>query len=218
MKRVLALVALLALVTPSVSSAATPSPKQSPKPTAKPVVKSTHKPITPSSKKPIAKKAIAKKRKIYVRKKIPTLPSPSPKWPPANFNHEKGGTVYAKIPSFEELKGMASNSPVLTADLKKCETNTCGAIIVASETPCVWWEVDSVVSGPSSSDPTVRTPYGSLRTLASATNSKALKPILLISPEPLGDGVSVGGIVAKCWAQAGTEKIPANIYTPVASR
>jgi len=206
MKRVLVLVALLALVTPCVSSAATPSPKQSPKPFAT------------SSKKPIAKKAITTKRKVYARKKIPTLPSPSPKWPPANFNHEKDGTVYAKIPSFEELKGMASNSPVLTADLKKCETNTCGAIIVASETPCVWWEVDSVVSGPSSSDPTVRTPYGSLRTLASATNSKALKPILLISPEPLGDGVSVGGIVAKCWAQAGTEKIPANIYTPVASR
>jgi len=206
MKRTLVLVTLLALVFPSISSAATPSPKQSPKPAAT------------SSKKPIAKKAITKKRKVYVRKKIPTLPSPSPKWPPANFSHEKDGTVYAKIPSYEELKGMASNSPALTADLKKCETNTCGAVIVAAETPCVWWEVDSVVSGPSSADPTIRTPYGSLRTLASATNAKSLKPILLISPEPLGDGVSVGGIVAKCWSQAGTEKIPANIYTPVANR
>jgi len=206
MKRTLVLVTLLALVFPSISSAATPSPKQSPKPAAT------------SSKKPIAKKAITKKRKVYVRKKIPTLPSPSPKWPPANFSHEKDGTVYAKIPSFEELKGMASNSPALTADLKKCETNTCGAGIVAAETSCVWWEVDSVVSGPSSADPTIRTPYGSLRTLASATNAKSLKPILLISPEPLGDGVSVGGIVAKCWSQAGTEKIPANIYTPVANR
>ena len=206
MKRTLVLVTLLALVFPSISSAATPSPKQSPKPAAT------------SSKKPIAKKAITKKRKVYVRKKIPTLPSPSPKWPPANFSHEKDGTVYAKIPSYEELKGMASNSPALTADLKKCETNTCGAVIVAAETSCVWWEVDSVVSGPSSADPTIRTPYGSLRTLASATNAKSLKPILLISPEPLGDGVSVGGIVAKCWSQAGTEKIPANIYTPVANR
>ena len=161
---------------------------------------------------------MAKKRKVSVRKKIPTLPSPSPKWPPANFNHEKDGTVYAKIPSFEELKGMASNSPTLTADLKKCEANTCGAVIVASETSCVWWEVDSVVSGPSSADPTIRTPYGSLRTLAPATNAKSIMPILLISPEPLGDGVSVGGIIAKCWSQAGTEKIPANIYTPVANR
>jgi hypothetical protein len=214
MKRALVLVTLLALVFPSISSAATPSPKQSPKPAAKHVVQ----PVAKSTHKPIAKRAITKKRKVYVRKKIPTLPSPSPKWPPANFSHEKDGTVYAKIPSFEELKGMASNSPALTADLKKCETNTCGAVIVAAETPCVWWEVDSVVSGPSSADPTIRTPYGSLRTLASATNAKSLKPILLISPEPLGDGVSVGGIVAKCWSQAGTERVPDNIYTPVASR
>jgi len=206
MKRTLVLVTLLALVIPSISSAATPSPKESPKP------------IATSSKKPIAKRTITKKRKVYVRKEIGTIPSPSPKWPPANFSHEVDGMVYAKIPSYEELRGMASNSPALTADLKKCETNTCGAVIVAAETPCVWWEVDSVVSGPSSADPTIRTPYGSLRTLASATNAKSLKPILLISPEPLGDGVSVGGIVAKCWSQAGTEKVPDNIYTPVANR
>jgi len=213
MRRIIVLVTLIGLVFPTISSAATPSPKQSPKPAAKPVAKPAAKPVTKS-----ATKTVAKKRKVYVRKKIPTLPSPSPKWPPANFNHEKDGTVYAKIPSFEELKGMASNSPTLTADLKKCEANTCGAIIVASETSCVWWEVDSVVSGPSSADPTIRTPYGSLRTLAPATNAKSIKPILLISPEPLGDGVSVGGIIAKCWSQAGTEKIPANIYTPVANR
>ena len=210
MRRTIVLVTLIGLLFPTISSAATPSPKQSPKPAAKPSAK----PVT----KLAAKKTVAKKRKVYVRKKIPTLPSPSPKWPPANFNHEKDGTVYAKIPSFEELKGMASNSPTLTADLKKCEANTCGAVIVASETSCVWWEVDSVVSGPSSADPTIRTPYGSLRTLAPATNAKSIKPILLISPEPLGDGVSVGGIIAKCWSQAGTEKFPANIYTPVANR
>jgi hypothetical protein len=213
MRRIIVLVTLIGLVFPTISSAATPSPKQSPKPAAKPVAKPAAKPVTKS-----ATKTLAKKRKVYARKEIGTLPSPSPKWPPANFNHERDGTVYAKIPSFEELKGMASDSPTLTADLKKCEANTCGAIIVASETSCVWWEVDSVVSGPSSADPTIRTPYGSLRTLAPATNAKSIKPILLISPEPLGDGVSVGGIIAKCWSQAGTEKIPANIYTPVANR
>ncbi len=161
------MVTLIGLLFPTISSAATPSPKQSPKPAAKPAAKPSAKPVT----KLAAKKTVAKKRKVSVRKMIPTLPSPSPKWPPANFNHEKDGTVYAKIPSFEELKGMASNSPTLTADIKKCEANTCGAVIVASETSCVWWEVDSVVSGPSSADPTIRTPYGSLRTLAPATNA-----------------------------------------------
>lgn len=203
------LIGLLFQPLASAASAASPSPKPTPKPTP------TSKAVTKSS---TTKKTVVRKRKVTVRKKIPTLPSPSPKWPPANFSHEKDGTVYAKIPSFEELKGMASNSPALTADLKKCEVNTCGAVIIASETKCAWWEVDSVVSGPSSVDPMIRTPYGSLRTLASGTNAKSIKTILLISSEPLGEGISVGGIIAKCWSQPGTEKVPDNIYTLATNR
>jgi hypothetical protein len=210
MRRAIVLVLLFALALPSISSAATPAPKSSHKPAAKTVGKSRH--------KPVPKRSVTKKRKVYVRKQIPTLPSPSPKWPPVNFNHEKGGTVYAKVPSSQELKGIASNSKSLTAALKNCESNACGAVLVAAETSCVWWEVDSVVSGPSSTDPATRTPYGSLRNLATATNAKSIKPILLISPEPLADGVSIGGIVAQCWTQPATERIPSSTYTPATSR
>lgn len=220
LKKLGPLVLLIALLLPlNQASAATskPAPKATNSTTNKPVVKPTTKSTFKASltnKTPVAKKKVVPKKRI-VRKKVQVTPSPSPKWPPPNFSHS--GTIYAKVPTAEELKGAASNSLSLTADLKICEIHTCGAVSVASESGCNYWEVDSVISKISADDPKVKTPLGSLRTLTYGSKAKQILTILLISDQPLTDGVSAGGITAKCWNTSPGGKVPSNTYTPVAT-
>ena len=128
--------------------AATPTPKptatakSSPKPVA---TKSTStfksSPSTTTSKKP-TKKPVKKKK---VKKTATPIPSPSPVWPPIGFTASSG--IYAKIPSGKELLGLISAQIKLATDVKKCETNACGAVIVAADYSCSWWEIKSTVSG-----------------------------------------------------------------------
>jgi len=130
MKRIIVGAILFTLMlSPSAESATskpTPKPTASTKSTFKASL--THTPV--STKKAVVVKKVVPRKRI-VRKKVKVTPSPSPKWPPPNYSHS--GTIYAKVPTAEELKGAASNSLSLTADLKVCEIHTCGAVFVASD-------------------------------------------------------------------------------------
>jgi hypothetical protein len=201
----------------SVASAASPAPK--PTTTKK----------TTTTKKPVVKK----KKKKVVKKTASPIPSPSPVWPPDSklFTSNKG--VYAKIPTGIELIGLISAQSGLATDVKKCETNACGAVIVASDYTCKWWEIKSAVTGVNPNDATKRILLGNLRTTSESLDPRTYANILLISDEPISKagavdpatgvagpatpipGISVGSISAICHKADTDEKIPSNTYTPV---
>ena len=229
MKKVVALICF-ALLAPNVASAATSKP--TPKATAKAVA--TKKAVATSTKKPLAKasgtkasgvkststakattKKVVKKYKRYVRKKVKPLKSPAPKWPPANFKAE--GAIYAKIPSATELTEYTRVEPFLTNDSIECRKVTCGAVLLAAETGCNWWQVDATVTGPKRDGNTGRENYGTIKALALGSKAKKVIAIYLKSKEPLQQGLDVGGITARCWSSDKPENVPSNTYTALAA-
>ncbi len=211
--------------TAKVSEKATPKPAASAKPTtSKPNVSSS----TTTTKKP-TKKPVKKKKK-KVKKTATPIPSPSPIWPPVGFTSKNG--IYAKIPTGKELLGLLSAKIKLADDVKKCEKNACGAVVVAADMQCRWWEIRSTVSMIDPSDPAKKLLLGSLRTTYNSLSPRTYANILLISDEPLylpaaidpatnqelpavaRGGISLGGISATCHKAATNETIPTNIYTP----
>lgn len=221
----------------SSAHAATPTPKPSSKPspskkaTVKPTGKSTVK--SDSTKKPVKKKATKKptKKKKKVKKTATPIPSPPPIWPPVRFTSYKG--IYAKIPTGKELVGLISAKRKLAADVVKCSTNACGAVIVAADYSCKWWEIKSTVSGNDPNDPSKKILLGTLRTTYGSLNPNTYANILLISDEPLfmpetldpitltpmppipRPGIVVGNISATCHKSSANEKIPTNTYLPI---
>jgi hypothetical protein len=210
--------------TATASKKATPRPAVSAKPTSsKPSVNSS----TTTTKKP-TKKPVKKKKKV--KKTATPIPSPSPIWPPVGFT-SKGG-IYAKIPTGKELLGLLSAKVKLADDVKKCEKNACGAVVVAADIQCRWWEIRSTVSMIDPADPAKKLLLGSLRTTYNSLSPKTYANILLISDEPLylpaaidpatnqelapvvRTGISIGGISATCHKAATNETIPTSIYTP----
>lgn len=246
LKYVLAALLFSVMFTTNVQ-AATPTPKPSSKATpsknatVKPDIKNSANP-TPSktvstskaTKKPASSKATkkpVKKKKKKVKKTATPIPSPSPIWPPVGFTSNKG--IYAKIPNGKELLGLISAKKGLAADVVKCESNACGAVIVAADYSCRWWEIKSTVSGSDINDQNKKVLLGTLRTTYGPLSPKTYANILLISDEPLflpqiidpltqlpapavpRVGIVVGNISATCHKSATEEKIPTNIYTPV---
>jgi hypothetical protein len=234
MKFRLAISILLSLLLISNTSyAATPTPKPtvaakpSPTPAAtKSASTAQSSPSSSSTDKP-TKKPVKKKR---VKKTATPIPSPLPVWPPVGFTANNG--IYAKIPSGKELLGLISAKIGLATDVKKCESNACGAVIVAADYLCKWWEIKSTVSGVDPNDLNKKVLLGSLRTTYGELGPKTYANILLISDEPLlmptttdpntgqaaapvaKNGIVVGNIQAICHKSATEEKIPTNIYTP----
>ena len=215
------------------SYAATPTPKPSvtSKPSSTPAAtKSTStaqsSPSSSSTNKP-TKKPVKKKR---VKKTATPIPSPLPVWPPVGFTANNG--IYAKIPSGKELLGLISAKIGLATDVKKCESNACGAVIVAADYLCKWWEIKSTVSAVDPNDSSKKVLLGSLRTTYGELGPRTYANILLISDELLfmppttdpntgqaaspvaKNGLVVGNIQAICHKSATEEKIPTNIYTP----
>jgi hypothetical protein len=227
-KLLIALITSSALLTTS-AFAATPSPKASAKSSAQPVVSKSASPkaTTASTSKKPSKKPVKKK----VKKTATPIPSPSPVWPPIKFTSNKG--IYAKIPTSKELLGLVSAKAGLRELVKKCESYACGAVIVAADYRCEWWEIKSTVYGPDPSDAGKKIALGKLRTLYGSLSPKTYANIILLSEEPLygpsvtdpstgqqiqgpaRTGVVVGGISAICHKSGTNEKIPANIYTPL---
>jgi hypothetical protein len=152
-------------------------------------------------------------------------------WPPIKFTSNKG--IYAKIPTSKELLGLISAKAGLAEVVKKCESNACGAVIVAADYRCEWWEIKSTVYGVDPSDANKKIALGKLRTLYGPLSAKTYANIILVSDEPLygqsvldpntgqtvagpaRNGISVGGISAICHKSGTDEKFPANIYTPI---
>ena len=214
----------------SSSYAASPTPKASSSTKASPAVSksATAKPTASSTTKKPTKKPVSKKK---VKKTATPIPSPSPVWPPVRFTANKG--IYAKIPTSKELLGLISAKAGLAEIVKKCELNACGAVIVAADYRCEWWEIKSTVYGVDPNDASKKVTLGKLRTLYGPLSAKTYANIILVSDEPLygpsvldpnsgqtiagpaRNGISVGGISAICHKSGTDEKFPANIYTPI---
>jgi hypothetical protein len=161
--------------------AASPTAKPSPKPTVKASAKATAKATAKSTNKPAVKKKAVKKKKRAPKK---VIPSPAAVWPPKGFT--QNGEVFAKIPTAAELQGEASNnfSPAkvfLRADLRKCDEFACGAVTVASDVGCTWWEVNSTFERIDLKTGKIEATLGTLRTISQGTKAKDLQSIMLIS-------------------------------------
>lgn len=214
----------------SSAHAASPTPKASPSAKATPAVSKSANatPSVSSTTKKSTKKPVKKKK---VKKTATPIPSPSPVWPPIGFTANKG--IYAKIPTSKELLGLISAKAGLAEVVKKCESNACGAVIVAADYRCEWWEIKSTVYGIDPNDASKKVTLGKLRTLYGPLSAKTYANIILVSEEPLygpsvldpnsgqtvtgpaRNGISVGGISAICHKSGTDEKFPANIYTPI---
>ena len=209
MKKLFALFVAASLLVPAHASAATPKP--SPKPTstkAKVVKKSV-------VKKPVVKKPATKKKVVRKKKNFPT--KKPLKWPPPGF--EKKGALYAKTATPKELLIAGTENKYIQQNLiEYCEKFACLGIFVGSETGCDWWEITSNVLGIDLADPTKRIIYGSLTTLMAGSKAKTVKAILLVSEEPIADGLGVGGYTANCRIGTPTGKIPSNTYTKSPAR
>jgi len=201
--------------TPTVKSTAKATAKPTVKPTAKPTVKPTAKPTakpTGSASPAATAKATVKpkpKPKPKPKKTARKSPSPKPKWPPAGFAIESG--VYAKVPSSKELIGILSARNVLASQVEACTQFVCGAVLVASEPGCRWWEVNSRVYG---QDKSV---IGSLQTISGASKPKEIKTILLISPEPLESLEYITGIEVVCHQEEKPAGYPSVTFTKAQS-
>jgi hypothetical protein len=191
----------------------TPTTKATTKTTAKPTAttkattKTTAKPTatTKATVKATAKATVkatptaTKKKVVYKpapRKKVKLSPSPAPVWPPKGYI--KSDDIYAKIPNSKELIGLSSANKKLAAELKSCESLTCGAILATSLAGCKWWEITADVNGPTSDTDATIIKFGTLRSLFGPSKAKQINPYILISEEPIKNGLVVSNIVMAC--------------------
>ena len=207
MKRLIALITATCLLIPVQADAATKKP--------------TPKPTTTKSKvvtKPVVKKPAVKKKVVPRKKKRVTLKPKAPiKWPPPGF--EKKDSLYAKTATPKELGIAGTENKYIQKNLiDNCHKVACLGIFVGSETGCDWWEINSNVLGVDPADSTQRIIYGSLITLAPGSKAKKVTPILLISDEPIADGLGIGAYTANCRIGTPTSKIPSNTYTKSPTR
>ena len=178
-----------------------PSVSATTKSTAKPSAAATSQSTSTSTAKPTVKPKPKPRKSIGVEK------SPPPKWPPVGFEYEAG--IYAKIPSVEEMTGINSASKYLSNQVKACKKFACGRVLVASESGCLWWEVNSKVYGPN------KELIGDLRSIAGSSEAKQLKPIILLTPEPLESLEYVSSIEVVCHQEAKPEGTPSVTFTKV---
>ena len=204
MKKLIPLIISMTLIIPVQASAATSKPTPKPKTTKAKVVK---KPVV---KKPVVKKPVFRKKKNLPAKK-------QLKWPPAGF--ENKGNLYAKTATKKELGITGTENKYIQKNLiNYCHEVACLGIFVGSETGCDWWEITSNVLGIDPENSISRIIYGSLTTLAPGSKGKKVIPILLISDEPIADGLGIATYTANCRIGTPSEKVPSNIYTKSPAR
>ena len=175
--------------TTKASAKPTTTAKASVKATAKSTVKATVKATPTATKKKVVYKPAP-------RKKVKLSPSPAPVWPPKGYI--KSDDIYAKIPNSKELIGLSSANKKLAAELKSCESLTCGAILATSLAGCKWWEITADVNGPTSDTDATIIKFGTLRSLFGPSKAKQINPYILISEEPIKNGLVVSNIVMAC--------------------
>ena len=208
--RVTSLLLILGLLcSSSTASAATKKPtpkptvKVSTKATVKPTLKSTAKATAKATPKATKKKAVVKKKKKK-RAKVRVTPSPKPSWPPKGFAVE--GEVYAKIPTAKELVGLISANSNLGKQIKQCSTYICGSIQVASETGCIWWEVNAVVSDAQGAK------LGELSSAFGSSKEREFKTLIVVSPETVEKGGSAKITSVLCHHEDRVTDDPSTIY------
>lgn len=167
-----------------------------------------------------ATKKVATKKPVYKpkpRKKVNLKPRQGINWPPAGFESKRN--VYAKIPNARQVLDAASTDAKLRNRLnsKICDKFTCGAVMVAAETGCVWWEITGDVVGPKSVTDRSIMKFGRVRTLYGVTISKEIRTILIVSGEPRKSQNQVVNIDAICHTDNPTEKLPSETYEVVKS-
>ncbi|CAN2180117.1 hypothetical protein MCETOYE15_00266 [Candidatus Nanopelagicaceae bacterium] len=197
----------------TVKATATPTAKATAKPTAtttaqpSTTAKATAKPTSTSTSTATAKATAKATVKPMPRKKIKVSPSPKPQWPPVDFEYASG--IYAKIPTSKELVGVISAKGNLASQVAACSKFICGAVQVASEPGCVWWEVNSKVYAQN------KDLIGNLKTITGASLAREVRTILLISPEPLESLEYVSSIEVVCHQEAKPEGTQAVTFTKV---
>jgi hypothetical protein len=203
-RKFLALFLTTSLLIPTQAYAATTKPTSKPSASKAKLVKAA------ATKKPVVEKKVVKRKK--------KLPDKKPlKWPPGGF--EKKGELYAKTATPKELLIAGTENKFIQSNLiAKCHLTACLGIFVGSETGCDWWEINSNVLGIDPNNPTERIILGSLITSVSGSKAKTIKAILLISNEPIADGLGIGAYTANCRMGTPTGKIPSNIYTVSSNR
>ena len=196
-------------VTPAI--AATKSPTPTPKATVT-------KKVTPTPKASPTKKAPAKKKAPVKKKKVSKVtPSPSPKWPPAGFKTDPLGEtkLYLKVPTAKEVVGILSAKSALSSRVESCKKFTCGAVLVASDMGCRWWQVTAdVVGATSSKDRTLKT-FGKITTSVPGSAGVKIVTVLLITTEPIGVGHIVSNISADCNQSDPPDLLPNTEYKAV---
>jgi hypothetical protein len=193
----LLLLLFLASSLSSIDGASAATKKPTPKPTTKVTAKATAKasPVKTAKAKP----------KPKPRKKVKVAPSPSPKWPPAGFTFEAG--VYARVPSSKQLVSIISAKRYLASQVKSCTKFVCGAVQVAAEPGCQWWEVNSNVYSEE------KVLLGNLKTIVGDTLPFEIKTILLISPEPIETREFITDIEVVCNQDPKPEGVAKSTYT-----
>jgi hypothetical protein len=161
---------------PSAKATATAKPSAKATATAKP--SATAKATTTSTAKPTPKPTPTKKK--IIKKKVRVTPSPKPSWPPKGFSVE--GEVYAKVPTAKELVSLISANTYLEKQIKECTKFICGAVQVAAENGCIWWQVVASVSDGQG------VKLGEMTKSFAGSTAREFKTLLLISPEPLEKG------------------------------
>ena len=188
--------------------------------TVTPALAATKSP-TPTPKATATKKAPVKKapvKKPPVKKKVVTAtPKPSPKWPPVGFTTDPLGEtkLYMKVPTAKEVVGILSTRSALTAQVKACTSFTCGAVFVASEMGCRWWQVTGEVVGPISAENKTLKTFGKITTSVSKSDPRQIITILLVTTEPIGSGHIVSSIRADCNQGEPTGPLPVTEYKAV---
>ena len=210
-------IGLVFTVTPASAATKSPTPKPKASVSKKAVEKKAVEKKAPVKKPPAKKKAPVKKKKAPVKKKEARLsPSPSPKWPPAGFRTDPLGetNLYMKIPTAKELVGILSAKSGLASQIKSCTEFTCGAVLVASELGCRWWQVTAdVVGATSPEDRTLKT-FGKITTSATKSNPQKVITILLVTTEPIGTGQVLSNISVDCNQSEPTGPLPNTEYQP----
>jgi hypothetical protein len=222
-QRLKKLIATLVISVLTLSTASAIAATSTPKPSAKPTVKASTKPEVKETKKPAAKK----KKVVKKKKKLPPLQAVTcfgKAWPPSGFT--QNGEVFAKIPTAAQLQCESSDNftpakVFLRADLRKCDEFACGAVTVASETRCTWWEVTSTFERIDLKSGKVDQTLGTLRTVSQGTKAKAFQSIMLISEIKHKDAdgkilnnIKASGIAVSCHHDAIPDLSKRNFFTP----
>jgi hypothetical protein len=188
--------------------------------TVTPALAATKSP-TPTPKASPTKKAPVKQapvKKAPVKKKVATpTPKPTPKWPPVGFKTDPLGEtkLFMKVPTAKEVVGILSTRSALTAQVKACTSFTCGAVFVAAEIGCRWWQVTGEVVGPTSAGSKTLKTFGKITTSVSKSDPKQIITILLVTTEPIGAGHIVSNIRADCNQGEPTGPLPFTEYKAV---